>query len=94
MKLDIKSTAIYAFAAFAAWFAYRQIRAGGASAKTGGVFDMLKDGRKSVGAATQQNNSQLTQVMDGTGWTYWDDGQFTYGMSPSGQYYINGEAVV
>ena len=91
-----QNTLIYSFAAVAALVAYKALKPTGA-ASSGSIFDMFTGQRKASGAAIPQNTQKLTEILSGSnggdGWKYWDDGEFTYGLSPSGTYYINGEAV-
>lgn len=94
MQLN-QNTLIYAFAGVAAWVAYKALKPAGAAGA--GIFDVLTGQRKASGAAIPQNTQKLSEILSGSsgtdGWKYWDDGEFTYGLSPSGTYYINGEAV-
>lgn len=94
MQLN-QNTLIYAFAGVAALVAYKALKPAGAAGT--GIFDVLTGQRKASGAAIPQNTQKLSEILSGSngadGWRYWDDGEFTYGLSPSGTYYINGEAV-
>jgi hypothetical protein len=90
-----KNTAIYAFAAFAGWFAWRSMGKPGA-AKVSSIFDMLAGNRKESGAAISQNTAKIQEILDGSGssysngWRYFTDGT---AIDPQGNYYQNGALI-
>ena len=94
MKIDMKNTLVYGFAAFAAWTAYRTMA--GTSSGTGGIFDILRGQRKASGANVYQNTQKTTEVLNGSGgqfgngWRYFSDGT---AIDPQGNYYQNGALI-
>ena len=92
--MNIKNVAIYGFAAFAAYTAYRTMAPSGGSA--GGIFDMLRGQRRESGAAIPQNMQKVTEVLNGSGgqfgngWRYFSDGT---SIGPDGSYYSGGNLV-
>lgn len=92
--MNIKNVAIYGFAAFAAYTAYRSMSPAGGSA--GGIFDILRGQRKDSGAAIPQNTQKVTEVLNGSGgqfgngWRYFTDGT---AIDPQGNYYQNGALI-
>lgn len=92
--MNIKNVAIYGFAAFAAYTAWRTMSPSGNSA--GGIFGILKGQRQESGAAIPQNTQKITEVLSSTGgqysngWRYFNDGT---AIDPQGSYYLNGQLV-
>lgn len=93
--MNIKNVAIYGFAAFAAYTAWRTMAPSG-SGGGGGIFDIMRRQRKESGAAIPQNTQKVTEVLDGSGnqfgngWRYFTDGT---AIGPDGSYYQGGSLI-